>query len=69
MSEAEEAFEELFQDYCKIVEAYEKLLQFTNKIASLNEPEYKILALADAGYRMENILEARKILKEIGEMP
>jgi hypothetical protein len=46
----------------------EKLLEFVKKMASLEEDESKLLALADAGYRVEHVLDSRKLLREIGEL-
>lgn len=45
-----------------------KMLNFIKKTAFLDESQEKILALADAGYRVEHVLDARKLLKEIGEL-
>lgn len=49
-------------------EKYQKLLEFVKKTASLHEPQEKILMLADAGYQVDNVLNARALLSEIGEI-
>jgi len=53
-----------------LIAQHEILLKFVNKHASLHEHENKLFALQEAGYvEIDSVIEARNILKLIGEIP
>lgn len=50
------------------ISRHNALLEYVKKQASLEKEECNVLALAEAGYRVETILDARKLLRELGEL-
>jgi len=50
------------------IKRHDKMLAFIRDIANLKEPEEKLLAMAEAGYHVDHVLNVRSVLREIGEL-